>query len=143
MKSYGAALYRRDCANCHGLDGGGRHPACPPLAGHAPALVGVPGGREYLVRVPLFGVTGAMEVEGRRYEGTMTPFDFRRDAELAAILNHVLTSWGNDRLLPPLHRPIGEGEIAAARREQRSGSQVLSLRPTLVLCSLSIGEWRD
>ena len=142
-ESYGATLYRRDCSTCHGLDGRGRHAACPPLAGHAPALVSVPGGREYLVRVPLFGVAGAIEVAGMRYDGTMTSLDFRRDAELAAILNHVLTAWGNDRLLPPLHRPMGEGEIAAARREQRSAAQVRSLRPAVVLCSVGIGGWRD
>ena len=54
------------------------------------ALAASPGGRAYLVRVPLGGVAGAIDVEGIRYDGIMSSFSFRSDAELAAILNHVI-----------------------------------------------------
>ena len=133
--SLGASLYLRDCSSCHGLDGKGRAGAFPPLAGHAAALAAAPGGRAYLVRVPLGGVAGVIDVEGNRYDGVMSSFAFRSDAELAAILDHVLTAWGNDSLLPLLHRPILEGEVAAARREDLGGTQVRALRPRVILCA--------
>ena len=87
------------------------------------------------MHVPLGGVSGAIEVGGVRYDGIMAPFAFRSDADLAAILNHVLTAWGNDRLLPFSHHPIEEAELTAARREDRTGAQVRALRPRVILCS--------
>jgi len=133
--SRGESLYLRDCSSCHGPDGKGRAGVFPLLAGHAVALAASPGGRAYLVRVPLGGVAGAIDVEGIRYDGIMSSFSFRSDAELAAILNHVLTAWGNDSLLPLPPRPIQEAEIAAARREDLGGTQVRALRPRVILCS--------
>jgi hypothetical protein len=103
-----------------------------------PSLLGSSAGRAYLLRVPLFGLTGPIAVDGERYAGVMAPFDFRSDAELAAILNHTLTAWGNERLLPPGHLPVTAEEIGAARDDRLAGAQVRDLRPP----SLSVSAAR-
>lgn len=43
--------YMLHCRGCHGQDGEA-HPRVPALRGNVAALMRVPGGREYLVRVP-------------------------------------------------------------------------------------------
>ncbi len=128
----GARLYQQNCSTCHGLDGRGLASATPPLAGHAPRLLSAPGGRSYLPRVLLFGIVGEIQVEGRRYSTVMAPFDFRDDAELAAILNHVLTAWGNDRLLPRGHQAFTAGEVAQERAKDLSPEAVRAGRPAFV-----------
>jgi hypothetical protein len=94
-------------------------------------LLAAPGGRAYLVRVPLFGLAGEIRAGGHTYAGIMTPFDFRRDDELAAILNYALTAWGNDRLLPSGHRPVGPAEVARERGRPLSPESVRDSRPPL------------
>lgn len=81
------------------------------------------------MRVPLFGLKGAFEADGGRYDGVMAPFDFRKDAELAAILNYVLAAWGNDRLLRKEEPPITPEEIATARRADLTPQAVHDSRP--------------
>ncbi len=125
----GARVYAESCSACHGADGEGTPQAVPPLARHLPRFALDKDGRSYLVRVMLWGVVGPVEVEGEAYDGVMAPFDHRSDAELAAVLNHVLTAWGNDRRLPPGHRPVNAAEIAAARREPLTGKQMRERRP--------------
>jgi mono/diheme cytochrome c family protein len=98
-RELGSRLYAAECASCHpaGRGGGG----LPPLRGHAVDLFTSEGGREYLLDLMLDGVVrtevgGAVELIASH-----PPFDGLRDAEIAALLNHMLTSWGNDALLPP------------------------------------------
>jgi mono/diheme cytochrome c family protein len=125
----GGRVYAESCSACHGREGEGTPLAVPPLAGHLPGLVRDPAGRAYLVRVMLWGVVGPVEVEGQAYDGVMAPFDHRTDAELAAVLNYVLTAWGNGRRLPPGHRPVTAAEVAAARREPLTGARMRDRRP--------------
>ena len=125
----GARLYQENCSTCHGLDGAGSPRVYPPLAGHVPSLVAAYGGREYLVRVPLSGLSGPIVIDSDRYDGIMAPFGFRSDAELAAILNYIATAWGNDRLLPPSHVAFTSAEVASGRGEGRSGADVRGMRP--------------
>jgi hypothetical protein len=50
------------------------------------------------------------------------------DEQIAATLNHELTSWGNDAALQDFS-PITPEEVAALREEALSPQQVLELRP--------------
>jgi hypothetical protein len=69
----GAELdYALECQGCHGVDGAGTPGSVPPLAGSVADFLRVPGGREFLVRVP--GVAQA-------------PLG---DAALAAVINWML-----------------------------------------------------
>lgn len=85
-RALGAATYRRDCSNCHGRDGLGWD-QYPPVVGVAP-LLRVPDGRERLVDVVLHG----RSTEGARVP--MPAMGHLHDAEVAAVLNHVATTWG-------------------------------------------------
>src|SRR3990172_9553913 len=84
--------------SCHPVPGGGIVGVFPPLAGHAPKLVNAD--RAYPIQVLLFGLGGEIEVEGKKYNGAMPAFgDQLKDDEIAAVLNYVLSSWGNDKVL--------------------------------------------
>ena len=87
----GAELYAASCASCHQGAGQGRHPVFPPLAG-SEWVVGDPA---VLTSLTLHGVSGPMQVNGVAYSGLMPSFGHLSDQELALVLTHVRTSWGN------------------------------------------------
>ena len=84
------------CQGCHRADGGATGAAIPALAGSVGRFLGVPGGREFLVRVP--GVAQA-------------PLP---DHELAALLNWMLARFGPDPS-PAGFAPYGALEVAKLR----------------------------
>ncbi len=126
----GEALFNANCATCHQANGEGVPGAFPPLAGHLSELYNAEGGRSYLINVVLHGLQGALEVNGQTYNGVMPAFAQLADAEVAAILNHELTSWGNEALLEA-YEPITETDVANEREATRTGVEVLELRPAL------------
>ncbi|MEX2500769.1 MAG: c-type cytochrome, partial [Trueperaceae bacterium] len=76
----GAEVYASNCAACHGADGQGIPGAFPAFAGSGfvgadPAIV---------VSLPLFGRAG------------MPAFGSLSNEEVAAVVSHIRTSWGND-----------------------------------------------
>src|ERR1700716_2156365 len=94
-QALGERTYDTNCSGCHQRSGRGIAGGFPPLAGHAPQLLAQKGGA-FLVRVVLFGMTGAIEVDGAQYSGMMPSWSALRDDEIAAALDQVLTAWGND-----------------------------------------------
>ncbi len=138
----GRVSYQRSCATCHGSDGLGAPPAYPPLSGHVPRLLAREGGRQHLLRVLLFGMSGPIEVDGQRYNGVMAAVDYYTDEELAALLEHVATAWGNAQALPPGHVPFTRAEIAALRQADLDALDVHELRPNTerVARSSSVGH---
>jgi mono/diheme cytochrome c family protein len=106
-EALGASSYVRNCANCHGSTGAGwdQYPGLERTA----ALLLAPGGREHLVDLHLYGLTSP------RWRVPMPPMGHLHDVEMAAVMNYVLSRFGNEQLLPagtPLFRP----EDVAARR---------------------------
>jgi len=94
----GPALdYALNCQGCHRADGAGTPGSVPPLAGSVGKFLRVPGGREFLARVP--GVaTSALD-----------------NAALAAVLNWVLERFGADDV-PAEHSPYTADEVGRLRR---------------------------
>lgn len=92
-QSLGAKLYNKNCASCHQTNGKGISGSIPPLAGSALANsedVTKP------IRIVLHGFRGAIERNGVKYNGVMQPWhSVLSDEEIAAVLTHVRTSWGN------------------------------------------------
>jgi mono/diheme cytochrome c family protein len=128
-KADGAAVYQR-CFACHQSNGGGVAGVFPPLAGHAGKLVAA--GRSFPIKVVLFGLKGEIEVEGKKYNGVMPPLgDQLKDEEIAAVLNYVLSSWGNGKLLPKGHKEITPAEVKAVRGEKLTSEQVHEEREKL------------
>lgn len=89
----GASLYRTSCASCHQTNGQGVEGTFPPLAGD-PVVTAPDPGRH--VEIVLFGLQGK-SIGGVDYVTPMPSWaDQLSDAEVAAIVNHERTSWGND-----------------------------------------------
>lgn len=102
----GAAVYQSRCVACHQATGQGLPGVFPPLAGSE----WVTGKEDRLAEIVLRGVTGKLTVKGIAYNGAMPAFaDQLGDAEIAAVLTHVRSQWGNSA--PPV-----TAETAAAAR---------------------------
>lgn len=89
----GTALYTEHCQVCHQADGRGAQGVEPPLQDAIGRYAGLPGGREYLVSVPLTGMTGMVEMEGMRFLGRMPSFAGLTDEDIAEVLRHVLAQF--------------------------------------------------
>ena len=85
------------CQGCHRPDAGGGPDGTPPMAGQVARFLSVPGGRDYLGRVP--GVaTAALP-----------------DDQLAELLNWTLLHY-DPRHVPADFKPYTTAEMAALRR---------------------------
>jgi mono/diheme cytochrome c family protein len=106
----GAAIYREHCAACHGEQGEGVRGAYPPLAGNRAVLLPVTAN---LVQVVLGGGFPPATAGHPRPYG-MPPYVLvLSDADIAAVLTHLRTSWGNRAA------PVTELQVA----QQRGGSE--------------------
>jgi mono/diheme cytochrome c family protein len=88
----GAALYAANCAACHQPTGQGLAGVFPPLAGDP--VVNAPDPSEHISTI-LDGKLGST-IGGVTYASPMPAFKgILNDVDLAAIVNHERTSWGN------------------------------------------------
>ena len=90
------ADYLLYCRGCHLINGEGVPPDVPSLVNEIGKLVAIPGGREYIVRVPGVSQTAM------------------NNDELAAVLNWVLAKFNADTM-PEDFKPYTSEEVAAAR----------------------------
>ena len=87
-----AKLYEDHCAACHGKEGQGQPGAYPALAGNRAVLMARPNNAVLSVQ---FGGFAPATVGNPRPYG-MPPFLLTlNDADVAAVLSHVRSSWGN------------------------------------------------
>ena len=92
-QTVGAEAYANSCAACHQPNGQGLADTFPALANHAPTLLAQPGGRDYLVRLVLYGLEGQITVNGKPFNGAMPAWgEVLDDAQLAGALDDVLLS---------------------------------------------------
>lgn len=123
----GATAYGQ-CQGCHQPTGAGIPGAFPALAGHVNDILKVKGGREHLIRVVLYGIQGQMMAGGKSYSGAMPGFAQLSDVNVAAVLNHISTSWGNKN-----PKPYTAAEVKAQRPTKMTPAQVLAARKKLGL----------
>ncbi|NGP88726.1 c-type cytochrome [Fodinibius halophilus] len=89
----GATLYRTSCASCHQGNGEGVPGAFPPLSDDSVVTAEDPTRH---IEIILFGMQGKA-IDGVEYSAAMPPFSQQlSDKEVAAIINHERTSWGNN-----------------------------------------------
>ena len=89
----GRAKYELNCGICHGNDGMGKPAMAPPLAGSE--WVNATGFHR-LAQIPLNGLNGSFQVKGKEWNQPMAPMGANlSDADLAAVLTYIRTSWGN------------------------------------------------
>jgi hypothetical protein len=102
--------YMLQCQGCHRPDGTGTVTTAPPMTGMVARFLAVPGGREYLVRVP--GVATAVLT----------------DAQLAELLNWTLYRFDAANV-PTSFQPYTATEVGALRRHPlRTEAKVLRAR---------------
>lgn len=88
----GAAIYETRCGSCHQPSGEGIAGAFPPLAGDPVVTADDPARH---VAVVLFGASGTV-IGGVHYASPMPAWgDQLTDDEVAEVVNHERTSWGN------------------------------------------------
>ena len=129
----GEAVYSSTCVACHMQNGAGVPSAFPPLAGHVPDLYNAEGGRVYLQRVLLYGLTGAIEVDGINYSSAMPAWATLDNQSLADIYNHIVTAWGNEDELAEAFEPMTAAEMEEQRHLNLSTSDVHDERQELGL----------
>lgn len=127
----GAKLYQQ-CAGCHQANGQGIPGAFPPLAGHVAEILSKKGGREYLIKVLLWGLQGQIEVKGVKYNRAMLGFAQLKDEEIAALLNHIATAWGDAKKVKGF-KPFTAEEVKKLRAKKLTPQQVLEERKKLGL----------
>ena len=128
----GEAVYAANCQSCHQATGEGLAGAFPTLVGPMPDLYNIEGGRDYLANLMLYGLQGAIEVDGNNYNGIMPAWTQLSDGDLADVLNYTLNSWGNADLLSDFSDYTAE-DIAAVRGSELSANDVYELRQGLGL----------
>jgi mono/diheme cytochrome c family protein len=93
VAAHGKQVYDTVCGICHGVDGLGSPGKAPPLAGSE--YVNTTGVTR-LIHIPQAGLNGPLQVEGKDWNLSMAPMGAPlSDADLAAVLTYIRTSWGN------------------------------------------------
>jgi mono/diheme cytochrome c family protein len=89
----GKAVYEQVCGLCHGADGLGKPGQAPPLAGSEWVMAK---GYNRLTHIPLAGLSGSISVAGKDWNMGMAAMGAALpDADLAAVLTYIRSSWGN------------------------------------------------
>ncbi|MDY0749051.1 c-type cytochrome [Paucibacter sp. R3-3] len=107
----GGALFASLCVACHQASGQGLPGVFPPLAGSE----WVKGKDSTVAAIVLHGITGSITVKGTVYNGSMPTFkDQLSDAQIAAVLSHIRSQWGNDA------PPVTEQTVGQARETNKA-----------------------
>lgn len=89
--SLGEQVYAQNCQSCHGAEGAGVPGTFPPLA-NDPVVNG--SDADAHIRIVLKGLNGKT-IGGTHYAAQMPAFAQLNDAQIAAVVDHERTSWGN------------------------------------------------
>lgn len=116
----GGKVYTSNCASCHGPAGAGVPGAFPPLAGNKAIL----GSDKYVSDVLLYGLQGQINAGGQNYNGVMPAWaGTLSDAEIAAVLTHIRSTWGNSA------PAVKADTVKTERATPLTAQQILAERP--------------
>ncbi len=87
----GKQIYESYCKTCHQANGQGIPGVYPPLA-QSDYLKEQ--GKTKIIHALVFGLSGPITVNGKKYNGVMPPAPYN-DQDLAAVLTYVYNSFGN------------------------------------------------
>lgn len=127
----GQLVFERVCAACHQATGMGIPGAFPPLADHFGDIIATEDGRDFAVNVVLYGLQGAISINGQNYNSMMPPQPMLTDAEVADVLNYVSTAWGAEA--PSGFEAYTAEDVESLRDQGLTPVQVHEQRGTLGL----------
>ncbi len=87
----GRDVYTAQCMSCHMEQGEGIDGVYPPLAKSDYLLAD----KKRSIDQLLHGLSGAITVNGKNYDGVMNSFDALSDTEISDVLNYIRNSFGN------------------------------------------------
>ncbi len=88
----GETEYTNTCSVCHQPTGEGMPGAFPPLAGSDIVNMQSP---DRMIAIVLKGLQGPVTVKGQEFNSVMAPWESLSDEQIAAIVTHERSSWGN------------------------------------------------
>lgn len=144
----GGQLYTLYCSACHAPDGkGAGNGTFPPLA-LSPFLADEP---DRAIKIVLHGLHGPVNVLGKTYDLEMPPQGAAIvDDQIAAILTHVRSSWGNKAGPITTEQVKAIRTATADRAEHWTAAELLKLHPitealplTGLLSYAYNGTWKD
>jgi len=106
-------MWMLNCQGCHRADGGGTGTAVPAMPGIVARFLSVPGGREYLIRVP--GVASS-------------PLP---DDSLAVLVNWMLEKFDPENI-PADFAPYSQEEVSSLRKLGAYGEEAGAIRAGLM-----------
>jgi nitrite reductase (NO-forming) len=89
----GKGVFMQTCFVCNQLNGEGLPAQIPPLA-KSDFFASM--SNDDAIRNVLAGRTGEVTVNGKKYNGTMTPLNYLSDDQIANVLTYVRNSFGNE-----------------------------------------------
>ena len=89
----GKGVFMQTCFVCHQLNGEGIPAQIPPLA-KSDFFAAM--SNEDAIHNVIAGRTGEVTVNGKKYNGTMTPLNYLSDDQIANVLTYVRNSFGNE-----------------------------------------------
>jgi mono/diheme cytochrome c family protein len=104
MEDRGAQIYLQNCVPCHKENGAGVRKVYPSLAG-SPAVLGDAGELAHWI----LSQKRPDSIPAGRYPTQMLPFGWMKDADVAALLTYIRSSFGNAA------PPVDAATIAQAR----------------------------
>jgi mono/diheme cytochrome c family protein len=111
MAQRGAQLYDRHCTQCHGKNGEGVPGAYPALAGNRAVVMPITAN---LVQVVLNGGFAPATAGNPRPFGMPPYATVLSDADVAAVISHIRSSWGN--------HAGAIGEYSVSQQRDKTGS---------------------
>jgi len=130
----GSKVFEQNCLMCHQSGGAGLAGQFPRLAGRVVLISGKPKGRDYLIDLITYGMTGNIRVDGQDILGLMPPFAHLSDEDAAAVLNHVQSLGDQPKRAPAA---FTAAEVRTARsRPAKTAADVHAQRQALGLDKL-------
>lgn len=123
----GNQLFTTYCSACHAVDGmGATGGTFPPLAGSP----WVAGDADRAIKIVLKGLTGPVEILGKPFNLEMPPQGATlADDQIAAILTHVRSSWGNQAATVSADQVKTVRASIADRPAPWTAAEILKLHP--------------
>lgn len=104
----GEKVYTQTCVVCHQKTGMGLAPLFPPLAGSDFLMAD----KKRSIVIVTKGISGPIEVNGKKFNQVMPPLPQLTDDQVAAVLSYVRNSFGNKG------EAVTAAEVAAVKADK-------------------------